>query len=102
MSVSYLSYIRESRGSSIAVSIIAAAAIAMLAVSPASAATACGPFGDTPQTLISNPIPNCLGGKRLGPWNDSDGRRGTHACTYQRQRPHRARCRCSSGCIRRW
>ena len=84
MSVSYLSYIRESRGSSIAVSIFAAVAIAMLAVSPRSAfaATACGPFGDPPQTLISNPIPNCLGGTRLGPWNDSDGT-PRYACLYQ-------------------
>jgi len=83
MSVSYLSYIRESRGSSIAVSIIAAVAFAILAVSPsASATTACGPFGNHPQTLIANEVPNCIGGTRLGPWNDSDGT-PRYACLYQ-------------------
>src|SRR5258708_9388347 len=56
----------------------------MLAAWPASIADAagCSPFGNPPQTLISNPVPNCLGGTRLGPWNDSDGT-PRYACLYQ-------------------
>ena len=83
MSVSYLSHIGEARRSSIAVVILTVIAVAILAVSPSASATAiCGPFGDPPQTLISNPIPNCLGGTLLGPWNDSDGT-PRYACLYQ-------------------
>jgi hypothetical protein len=60
------------------------AAIAMLAISRSSdAATGgCSPFGNSPQTLISNPVPFCLGGTRLGPWNDSDGT-PRYACLYK-------------------
>ncbi len=84
MSVTYLSQVRETRRSSIALSILAGVALAMLAISPevVSANTACGPFGDPPQTLISNPIPICLGGTVLGPWSDSDGT-PRYACLYQ-------------------
>lgn len=47
----------------------------------AGAASACGPFGNPPQTLISNPVPLCVGGTRLGPWSDSDGT-PRYACLY--------------------
>src|SRR5215472_1354439 len=58
-------------------------AIAMLTALPrgAQAASACTPFGNPPQTLISNPVPMCVGGKLLGPWNDSDGT-PRYACLY--------------------
>ena len=82
MTVRHLCDIREAR--SLAVSIFAAVALAMLAASPASIADAagCSPFGNPPQTLISDPVPNCIGGTRLGPWNDSDGT-ARYACLYQ-------------------
>src|SRR5258708_18069879 len=56
----------------------------MLAAWPASIADAagCSPFGNAPQTLIMNEGPNCVGGTRLGPWNDSDGT-PRYACLYQ-------------------
>ncbi len=59
-------------------------AIATLAAGPgsAAAATACSPFGNPPQTLISNPVPICAGGTLLGPWNDSDGT-PRYACLYE-------------------
>ncbi len=77
-------HIREMRKFAIAVSLFAAFNVALLAASPAaSAATVgCGPFGDPPQTMLSNPVPACLGGTRLGPWNDSDGT-PRYACLYQ-------------------
>jgi len=67
-----------------AISIFAAVALAMLAAWPASiaAAAGCSPFGNPPRTLISNEVPNCVGGTRLGPWNDSDGT-PRYACLYQ-------------------
>jgi len=82
MTVRYLCDIREAR--SLAVSILAAVALAMLAASPGSVAAAagCSPYGNPPQRLISDPVPNCLGGTRLGPWNDSDGT-PRYACLYQ-------------------
>lgn len=59
------------------------AAVVMLFVSPrcALAASACTPFGDPPQTLISDPVPLCVGGTLLGPWNDSNGT-PRYACVY--------------------
>jgi hypothetical protein len=59
------------------------ATLAILAALPhgALAATGCTPFGNPPQTLISNPVPLCVGGTRLGPWNDSDGT-PRYACLY--------------------
>jgi poly(3-hydroxybutyrate) depolymerase len=81
MTVRYLCDIREAR--SLALSLFAAVALAMLAAWPGSAvaASGCGPFGDPPQTLIMNEVPNCIGGTRLGPWNDSDGT-PRYACLY--------------------
>jgi hypothetical protein len=82
MTVRCLCDIREAR--SLAASFFAIIVVATLAVSSgsSSAATACSPFGNPPQTLISNEIPNCIGGTRLGPWNDSDGT-PRYACLYQ-------------------
>ena len=76
--------IREMRKLALAVSLFAAFGVAILAASPASSAatTGCGPFGDPPQTMLSNPVPVCLGGMRLGPWDDSDGT-PRYACLYQ-------------------
>jgi poly(3-hydroxybutyrate) depolymerase len=56
---------------------------AMLAALPrcAIAASGCTPFGNPPQTLISDPVPLCVGGTRLGPWNDSNGT-ARYACLY--------------------
>src|SRR5258707_10852335 len=67
-----------------AISVFAAVALAMLAAWPASIAVAagCSPFGNPPQTLISDPVPNCFGGTPLGPWNDSDGT-PRYACLYK-------------------
>jgi poly(3-hydroxybutyrate) depolymerase len=62
------------------VSLLAAAILTALP-DTAAAASACGPFGNAPQTLISNPVPLCVGGTRLGPWNDSDGT-PRYACLY--------------------
>jgi predicted esterase len=42
----------------------------------------CGPFGDPPADTIEAPAPLCLGGVRLGPWQDSDGT-PRHACLYE-------------------
>src|SRR5258708_18577334 len=87
MTVRYFCDIREAR--SLAVSIFAAVALAMLAASPASiaAAAGCSPYGDPPQTLISDPVPNCIGGTRLGPWEYSHGT-APHACLHQSPPPH--------------
>jgi Esterase PHB depolymerase len=76
-------YIRKTCRLALAVSLFAAAAFATQAASPGSAAaqTGCGPFGDPPQTLLSDPIPTCAGGTLLGPWNDSDGT-PRYACLY--------------------
>ena len=97
MRLTYLVHVREMRGIAFALSL--AAVVAMLP--SAGLAAGCGPFGDSPQTLISNPVPICLGGTRLGPWNDSDGT-PRYGCLYNPRRPRRRiRCRCSYGCIRR-
>ena len=77
MRVPYLVHIRDIRGIAFALSVVAV--VAMLP-SPGLAA-GCGPFGDSPQTLISNEVPICVGGTRLGPWNDSDGT-PRYACLY--------------------
>src|ERR1700691_5813013 len=81
MRVNSLSCIGETRWSALDASLFV---VAILPVLPraAAAATACGPFGDTPQTLIANEVPNCVGGTRLGPWNDSDGT-PRYACLYE-------------------
>ena len=57
---------------------------ALVALSPgrAAAASGCTPFGNPPQTLVSNPVPTCIGGTLLGPWNDADGT-PRYACLYQ-------------------
>src|ERR1700730_780725 len=84
MTVCHPSRIRGTRRLALAASLFAVAAIAMLATWPGfpSAASGCGPFGDPPQTFVANEVPNCLGGTRLGPWNDSDGT-PRYACLYQ-------------------
>lgn len=46
------------------------------------AANSCGPYGDPPATLMGNVVPWCLGGKRIGPWPDSDGT-PRYACLYE-------------------
>jgi hypothetical protein len=71
---------REARSFALVLSV---AVVAMLTASPGSslAASGCTAFGNPPQTLISNPVPNCLGGTLLGPWNDSDGT-PRYACLY--------------------
>jgi predicted esterase len=81
MRVNSLFCIGETRWSALAASLFVVAILAGLP-SAAAAATACGPFGNPPQTLISNEVPNCLGGTRLGPWNDSDGT-PRYACLYE-------------------
>lgn len=84
MRVSQLSHICEVRKLGLALPLFAVVAVAMLAAwpGPAIAAGGCGPFGDPPQTFISNEVPICLGGTRLGPWNDSDGT-PRYACLYE-------------------
>ncbi len=47
---------------------------------------ACGPFGAPPAHFIKSPVPYCLGGTRLGPWNDSDGN-NRYACLYKPDPP---------------
>jgi len=42
---------------------------------------ACTPFGNPPQPLVMNEVPNCTGGSVLGPWNDSDGT-PRYACLF--------------------
>jgi len=42
----------------------------------------CGPFGDPPATMSSNPEPYCFSGKLLDPWKDSDGTE-RYACLYE-------------------
>jgi poly(3-hydroxybutyrate) depolymerase len=42
----------------------------------------CTPFGNPPQKLIMNEVPNCTGGSVLGPWNDSDGT-PRYACLFE-------------------
>jgi hypothetical protein len=76
--------IRGKRWVALVGSLFVAVAVATLAVSPGSAAatTGCTPFGDSPQTLLSDPVPTCLGGTLLGPWNDSDGT-ARYACLYE-------------------
>ncbi len=81
MRVNSLSCIGETRWSALAASLFALAILTGLP-SAAAAATACGPFGNPPQTLIANEVPNCIGGTRLGPWNDSDGT-PRYACLYE-------------------
>lgn len=82
MRASYLS--RTTRRFVLAGSLFVFVAVAVLAASPSSAAAAagCSPFGNPPQTLVSNPVPMCTGGKLLGPWNDSDGT-PRYACLYE-------------------
>ena len=81
MTVRHFCDIREAR--SLVVSIFAVIALAMLSAWPDSiaAAAGCTPFGNPPQTLVSDPVPNCTGGTLLGPWNDSDGT-PRYACLY--------------------
>ena len=81
MTVRHFCDIREARG--LVVSIFAVIALAMLSAWPDSiaAAAGCTPFGNPPQTLVSDPVPNCTGGTLLGPWNDSDGT-PRYACLY--------------------
>ncbi|HLX37163.1 MAG TPA: PHB depolymerase family esterase, partial [Candidatus Binataceae bacterium] len=43
--------------------------------------TECTPFGDPPQPLVQNEVPECVGGSVLGPWNDSDGT-PRYACLF--------------------
>ena len=77
MRVPYLVHLRAIRRIAFVISFVAV--VAML---PSTGlAAGCGPFGDPPQTLISNEVPICLGGTRLGPWNDSDGT-PRYACLY--------------------
>jgi poly(3-hydroxybutyrate) depolymerase len=45
-------------------------------------AKACGPFGDPPADLIEAEPPFCLGGTRLGPWEDSNAT-PRYACLYE-------------------
>jgi hypothetical protein len=73
-------YVRAIRTGALVISTVAIATIAACA-SQVAAATTCTAFGNPPQTFISSPVPNCLGGKLLGPWNDSDGN-PRYACLY--------------------
>jgi dienelactone hydrolase len=45
-------------------------------------AQTCSPFGNPPVTFISNIVPKCTGGQRLGPWNDAAGT-PRYACLYE-------------------
>jgi len=77
MRVTYRVHIREMRGIAFALSLVA-----VVAMRPSvGLAAGCGPFGDSPQTVVSDPVPICLGGTRLGPWNDSDST-PRYACLY--------------------
>ncbi len=77
MRLTYLVHLREMHGLAFTFALVAV--VAML---PSGAlAAGCGPFGDSPKTLISDPVPICLGGTPLGPWNDSDGT-PRYACLY--------------------
>ena len=77
-----LSKVREMRKFALAVVSIFASFAILTACGSADAASGCGPFGDPPQTLVSNEVPLCVGGTLLGPWNDSDGT-ARYACLYQ-------------------
>lgn len=46
------------------------------------AAHACSQFGDPPAKFISNVVPACKRGVRIGPWKDSDGT-DRYACLYE-------------------
>lgn len=48
------------------------------------AGQSCTPFGNPPQTLIQNEVPQCAGGTLLGPWKDGDGT-PRYACLYEPQ-----------------
>lgn len=62
---------------------ILAALLATLAAQSARAdGSQCGPYGDAPALMVENVVPGCPGGKRLGPWNDSDGT-PRYACLYE-------------------
>ena len=80
----HLDDIRATRWFGLVSSIFTAVVLATLAASPGSATAAigCTPFGDPPQTLLSDPVPICLGGTRLGPWYDSNGT-ARYACLYE-------------------
>src|SRR5580704_4787740 len=80
----HLSDIVAPRWFALVSSLLVAVAIATIAASPgsASAAIGCTPFGDPPQTLISDPVPTCLSGTLLGPWYDSNGT-PRYACLYE-------------------
>ncbi len=46
-------------------------------------AQTCGPFGDPPDAIISDPVPTCpMGGQLLGPWPDTS-KTARYACLYQ-------------------
>jgi dienelactone hydrolase len=47
-----------------------------------SGAHACSPFGNPPAKFLSNVIPQCNQGVRIGPWKDSDGI-DRYACLYE-------------------
>jgi poly(3-hydroxybutyrate) depolymerase len=76
-----LSGIRGIQGFALSISLLVIAVAMLMTSGSAVAATTCTPFGNPPQTMISNPVPLCLGGKLLGPWNDSDGT-PRYACLY--------------------
>ena len=59
----HLDDIRATRWFGLVSSIFTAVVLATLAASPGSATAAigCTPFGDPPQTLLSDPVPICLG-----------------------------------------
>lgn len=53
----------------------------------AAAGEECSPFGNAPATVVADEIPGesiplCLLGRRLGPWQDADGR-DRYACLYE-------------------
>jgi dienelactone hydrolase len=47
---------------------------------------ACSPFGNPPAKFIMNEVPQCTGGKVLGPWPDSDGV-PRYACLFEPNTP---------------
>jgi hypothetical protein len=81
MTVGQRFHVREMRKFALAVVSILASLAILTPCGSAGAASGCGPFGDPPQTLVSNPVPLCVGGTLLGPWSDSDGTQ-RYACEY--------------------
>jgi predicted esterase len=62
-------------------SALAAAFILIVSFNVHAQTAACSPFGNAPQQLIMNEVPECVGGSVLGPWNDSDGT-PRYACLF--------------------